>query len=333
MNCLILGAGAWGTAMALHLHRCGHAVTLAPRRLQQALELASSRQNNEYLPGFLLPHSIQIGSELTPLLMEAEILFFATPAKALRQTAEAVASQRRSAWQLRYTIALCKGVEAATHKLPCEVLDSVFPDLINGALSGPTFAQEVASEKPTAVVLAIQANVAEELQSVLSNAALRAYWTEDRTGVELGGALKNVYAIGAGICDGLGLGANAKAAYVTRVMQEMVTLGVALGGLRETFFGLSGFGDLVATCHGPLSRNRSLGYELAKGSSVESILAARNTVTEGVAASEHLVKWCDEKSIEAPILTEIHAVLKGLKLPAEALQSLMTRSLKPETVR
>jgi glycerol-3-phosphate dehydrogenase (NAD(P)+) len=331
MNCLVLGAGAWGTAMALHLHRCGHAVTLAPRRLEHALTLASARENSDYLPGYALPHSIQIGSELTPLLMEAEALFFATPAKALRETAEAVAAQRAEAWQLRYTIALCKGVEAGTHKLPCEVLDSVFPDLINGALSGPTFAHEVAAEKPTAVVLAMNADAAPEFQAAVSNAAMRAYWTEDRTGVELGATLKNIYAIGAGMCDGLDLGANAKAAYITRVLQEMVTVGIALGGQRETFFGLSGFGDLVATCHGPLSRNRTLGFELAKGSSVTSVLSARKSVTEGVTACGHLAAWCQERGLEAPILFEIHAVLEGQKEPAEALRSLMTRSLKPET--
>ena len=333
MNCLILGAGAWGTAMALHLHRCGHAVTLAPRRLDQALELASARENKDYLPGFSLPHSIQIGSELAPLLMEAEALFFATPAKALRQTAEAVAAQRSAAWQLRYTIALCKGVEQGSHKLPCEVLDDVFPDLINGVLSGPTFAHEVAGENPTAVVLAMQAEAAAGFQSAVSNGSMRAYWTEDRKGVELGATLKNIYAIGAGICDGLDLGANAKAAYITRVLQEMVTVGVALGGQRETFFGLSGFGDLVATCHGPESRNRTLGFELAKGSSVEAVLASRKSVTEGVTACEHLAEWCRERELEAPILFEIQAVLAGQKEPAEALRSLMTRSLKPETAK
>jgi len=331
MNCLVLGAGAWGTAMALHLHRCGHAVTLAPRRLEQALALASSRENSDYLPGFKLPHSIQIGSEIAPLLMEAEALFFATPAKALRQLAESVAAQREAAWQLRYTIALCKGVEAETHKLPCEVLDEVFPDLINGVLSGPTFAHEVAAQKPTAVVLAMAAESAPEFQAAVSNQSMRAYWTADRVGVELGATLKNIYAIGAGICDGLDLGANAKAAYITRVLQEMITVGVALGGQAETFYGLSGFGDLVATCHGPRSRNRTLGLELAKGQSVDAVLSGRNTVTEGVAACRHLAAWCRERSVSAPILTEIHAVLAGDKQPAEALQSLMTRSLKAET--
>ena len=330
MNCLVLGAGAWGTAMALHLHQCGHAVTLAPRRIEHALDLASSRENKDYLPGYALPQSIQIGSELAPLLMEAEVLFLAAPSKALRSLCENIAQEKSSAWQLRTALTLCKGVEEKTFKLPSEIVQETLPDLNVGCISGPTFASEVADGKPTAVALAVSSD-GEALQIALSSDSFRAYLTDDVKGVELGATLKNVYAIAAGLCDGLELGHNAKAALITRSLQEMVKVGGALGGRQETFFGLSGFGDLVATCTGPGSRNRTFGEAIAKGESAESVLKSRRTVTEGVNACCFLADLCQDRKIDAPILQSIQKIIREGLDPCKALTALMRRELKTES--
>lgn len=332
MNCCILGAGAWGTAMALHLDRCGHSVTLVPRRMEQALEIASSRENVDYLPGFKLPNRIQIGSEIGPVLMEAEVVFFACPSKAIRELAGKVRPHLEAARQLKLCLVMCKGLELDTFKAPAEILEESLPGLHCGVLSGPTYAGEVAAGQPTAVVLALPAALeeAKSYQEAFSNTTLRCYLSRDVRGTELGGTLKNIYAIGAGMCDGLQLGDNAKAAYLTRSLNEFLKLGTALGGQPETFYGLSGFGDLIATCSGEWSRNRSFGQKVGEGEKPESIIEQQKTVVEGYRATECLKRYCAQQSIDAPILDKIHAVLyEGLK-PEEGIQALMTRDLKPE---
>jgi len=332
MNCCILGAGAWGTAMALHLDRCGHAVTLVPRRMEHALEIASSRENRDYLPGHPLPHTIQIGCEVGPVLMEAEVVFLACPSKALRELCESVKAHVDAAWRLKLFIVMCKGLELETFKAPSEIVNEIFPNLACGVLSGPTFAGEVAEGKPTAVVFAVEPDFAEaeRYQEAISNASLRAYLSNDVKGTELGGTLKNIYAIAAGLCDGLQLGDNAKAALLTRGLSEMVRLGQLLGGRKETFYGLSGFGDLVATCSGDWSRNRTFGERVGKGERPEAIIAGQKTVVEGYRATECLKRLCMEKEVDAPILSQIHAILYEAKEPLAALQSLMNRELKSE---
>ena len=205
MNCCILGAGAWGTAMALHLDRCGHSVTLVPRRMEHALEIASSRENRDYLAGYKLPHSIQIGCEVGPVLMEAEVIFLACPSKALRALCQSIQPHLASAWQLKLCLIMCKGLELESLKTPAEIVAEELPSLACGVLSGPTFAGEVAAGKPTAVVLALGSDCsqAERYQTAFSNSGLRAYLSDDVRGTELGGTLKNIYAIGSGLCDGL----------------------------------------------------------------------------------------------------------------------------------
>ena len=332
MNCCILGAGAWGTAMALHLDRCGHAVTLVPRRIEHALSLASTRENTDYLPGYRLPHTIQIGCELGPVLMEAEVVFLACPSKALRDLCERVRSHLADAWQLKLFIVMCKGLELDSFKTPSEIVNEIFPDVACGALSGPTFAGEVAAGKPTAVTLAVDADFAdaEVCQEAFSNASLRAYLSHDVRGTELGGTLKNVYAIASGMCDGLQLGDNAKAALLTRSLNEMVQLGQLLGGQKETFYGLSGFGDLVATCSGSWSRNRTFGERVGQGETPESIVSGQKAVVEGYRATDCMKRLCQERAVDAPILSQIHAILYDGKEPLQALQALMSRGLKSE---
>ena len=332
MNCCILGAGAWGTAMALHLDRCGHSVTLVPRRMGHALEIASSRENRDYLAGYQLPHSIQIGCEVRPVLMEAEVIFLACPSKALRALCQSIQPHLPSAWQLKLSLIMCKGLELESLKTPAEIVAQELPDLACGVLSGPTFAGEVAAAKPTAVVLAMDSDCpqAERYQQAFSNAALRTYLSDDIRGTELGGTLKNIYAIGSGLCEGLQLGDNAKAALLTRSLNEMVRLGTRLGGQKETFFGLSGFGDLVATCSGAWSRNRTFGERIGQGETPQQIIDSQKSVVEGYRAVECLHQLCATKKLEAPILSVIHSILYQALEPKAAMAQLMTRDLKTE---
>lgn len=332
MNICILGAGSWGTAMALHMDRCGHSVALVPRRIEQALEIASSRENVDYLPGHLLPHSIQIGHELAPVLMEAEVVILACPSKGLRDLCLQVAENIKPARQLKLLLSLCKGLELTTFKTPSEIINEVLPEIFCGALSGPSYAVEVAQGQPTAVTLALSADLpdAVQYQTAFSNKNVRAYLSNDVKGTELGGSLKNIYAIAAGLCDGQNLGDNAKAALLTRCMKEMVVLGESLGGQANTFYGLSGFGDLVATCNGEWSRNRSFGQRVGQGESPQEIIESQKSVVEGYRAARCLSEFCEQNSLDAPILEQIFAICYEGKDPQLALQNLMKRELRSE---
>ena len=334
MNFCILGAGSWGTAMAVHLIKLGHGVTLAPRRMEQALSMASSRENTDYLPGVSLNKNLQIGCETRPLVMEADVLLFACPSKALRETCRRVALYRKDALNARAFLALCKGLEPETFLLPHEVLsEELGQNTSVGYLSGPTYARDVAMGKPAAVVIATtgDASLQTQIQTALSSDSLRAYGSDDVRGVGLGSCLKNVYAIAVGISDGLNLGDNARAALLTRSLHEMVSLGQALGGRPETFYGLSGFGDLVATCTGDWSRNRNLGLSIGRGKQAATVISEQRSVVEGFAATDCFHSLCKAKDLEAPILSEIKAILHEGKSPPEALNSLMNRELKRES--
>jgi glycerol-3-phosphate dehydrogenase (NAD(P)+) len=333
MNIVVVGAGAWGTALALHLSRLGHTVTLAPRRFEQALALASTRENTDYLPGFKLPQSVQIGHELAPVLMEAELILLACPSQALRETCVRVRDGLALSTQLKLVVSLSKGLELGTHLRPTEVMAAVLPGRAVGSLTGPTNAAEVAAGKPSAMVLAasgVDDALIAKVQAALSGPTLRVYRGDDVAGVEFGGCLKNVYAIAAGCCDGLRLGDNAKAALLTRALAEMVRVGAALGARPETFYGLGGFGDLVATCTGAWSRNRTFGQHLGEGKKASELIAASKGVVEGYRTTQSFLELVRKRGIEAPILTEIHAILYAGKPPAEALAALMGRELKRE---
>lgn len=333
MNIVVVGAGAWGTAFALHLSRLGHTVTLAPRRFEHALSLASTRENADYLPGHKLPQSVQIAHELLPVLMEAEVVLLACPSQALRETCERVGANRALATQLRLVVSLAKGLELGTHLRPTEVMAATLPGLAVGSLSGPTNAGEVAAGKPAAMVLAAEGcddAFLAEVQTALSGPTLRVYRGDDVAGVEFGGCLKNVYAIAAGCVDGLGLGDNAKAALLTRALAEMVRVGVSLGAKAETFYGLGGFGDLVATCTGGWSRNRTFGQSIGEGKSAAELIAGSRSVVEGYRTTQSFYELVSERGIDAPILAETQAILYAGKPPAEALAALMGRELKRE---
>lgn len=332
MKFCVVGAGAWGTAFAVHLARVGQTVALVPRRASHATELCAARENTDYLSGIALPTAIGVTADLAVALTGSDVVLMACPAQALRETSLRLQAALGTAPSVRLVASLAKGLERESHARPSEVLSAVLPGMTVGSLTGPTNAREVARGLPAAMVLAAQRpdSIVAEVQAAISGASLRLYTSEDLAGVEFGGCLKNIYAIAAGCCDGLHLGDNAKAALLTRALAEMVRVGVALGARAETFYGLSGFGDLVATCHGAWSRNREFGEKLGEGVSVEDLIEHRRTVVEGYRTTESFHELCRSRGIDAPIMAEIYQVLFSAKPPAEALPALMLRELKKE---
>lgn len=333
MNFVVIGAGAWGTAFAVHLVRVGRRVTLVPRRAEQAAALTASSENAEYLPGIVLPPELGVTADLVRALVDAEVVLLGCPSQALRETCERLKAALPAERRLRFVISLAKGLELGTHLRPAQIMAEVLPDLLVGSITGPTNAREVALGLPAAMVLAASCDSpwVAETQAALSGATLRVYTSTDLAGIEYGGCLKNIYAIAAGCSDGLKLGDNTKAALLTRALTEMVRVGTALGANPPTFYGLSGFGDLVATCHGGWSRNREFGERIGEGAQAAELIAQRRTVVEGYKTTAAFAGLCAERGIEAPILREVHAILYEGKAPARALMALMTRELKSES--
>ena len=332
MNFCVFGAGAWGTAIALHLIQQGHSATLVPRRMDMALELASSRENSDYLPGFELPLNLQIGFEVKPVLMEADVAILACPSIGLRTLCTSISENLVTSPSLKMVVTLCKGLEEDSFLRPGEVVVDTLPGIPHAVLSGPTNSEEVAAGKPTAVTLGASGDneFIGDLQAALSGGTLRVYTSKDKKGVELGGCLKNIYAIAAGCVDGLQFGDNSKAALLTRSLKEMIRLGVTLGAEQKTFFGLSGFGDLVATCNGSWSRNRTLGEQLGEGKSFEELMNNRKTIVEGVTATKVFHELCHKNGTEVPILNQVYSILYERMDPRKALAALMFRDLKEE---
>ncbi|MCX7891012.1 MAG: NAD(P)-dependent glycerol-3-phosphate dehydrogenase [Burkholderiales bacterium] len=325
MKIAVLGAGAWGTALAVAF-AARHAVALWARDAGKARALARTREN-PYLPGVRLPSAIDVGEDLAAALAGADLALVATPTAALRETATAVAALARVpvAWA-------CKGFEAGSAKLPHEVVAEVLgAGAPCGALSGPSFAIEVARGLPTAVTFAAHdAAFARATALALHQSTFRVYFTTDLVGVEVGGAVKNVMAIATGICDGLGLGLNARAALVTRGLAEITRLGVALGGRTETFMGLAGVGDLILTATGDLSRNRSVGIALGKGQALDAILADLGHVAEGVHTAREVERLAGARGIDMPITAAVCDVLfRGVRA-RDAVQELLAREPRGE---
>jgi glycerol-3-phosphate dehydrogenase (NAD(P)+) len=329
MRLLVLGAGAWGTALALNA-AARHDVVLWARDGAQARDMQARRENARYLPGFALPASLQVASgDVMPLAEGRDLLVIATPMAGLRGMLDALGAARAPvAW-------LCKGFEArdeAPGLLGHEIQQQVAPRLAAGVLTGPSFAQEVARAQPTALVAAsAHPEVRQAMVDAFHGPNLRVYANDDVAGAEVGGAVKNVLAIATGLCDGLALGLNARAALVTRGLAEMTRLGIALGGRAETFMGLSGLGDLVLTATGDLSRNRRVGLLLAQGQSLEQVLASLGHVAEGVYCARTVVERARRLGVEMPIAQAVTAVLQGDLQPREAVRLLMQREPAPES--
>jgi len=333
MKFCVVGAGAWGTAFAVHLARLGRRVVLVPRRVEQAAALLATRENKDYLAGIALPAELAITADLAAALERATVVLLACPSQALRETTARVQAARGSASGLKLVMSLAKGLEVGSYLRPTQVIAAVQSDVPVSAITGPTNAGEVARGLPAAMVLGAARGteaLLEEIQAAISGPTLRVYTSDDLAGVEYGGCLKNIYAIAAGCAVGLGLGDNANAALLTRALAEMVRVGSALGARPETFYGLSGFGDLVATCHGEWSRNREFGQRIGEGQSAAALIAHRKTVVEGYRTTESFHGLCVERKIDAPILRETYAILFEGKAPALALNTLMTRGLKRE---
>lgn len=330
MRITVLAAGAWGTALAIAF-AARHEVTLWTRDAAVAADLLDHRENIRFLPGFRVPASIAVTTDFAAALRGADLLVLATPIAGLRSTAEAV----RQLGANTPIVWVCKGFEAGTGLLPHQVVKSVLEGsgAVYGALSGPSFAEEVAAGRPTAVALAANAPAfARRMARELHNGYLRVYANDDLVGVEVGGAIKNVLAIATGVCDGLGLGLNARAALITRGLAEIARLGLALGARRDTFMGLAGMGDLILTCTGDLSRNRRVGLGLAQNKSLAQILDELGHVAEGVYTAREVDRLARRLEIDMPISTAVAAVLEGRMSAAQAVEGLMARDPKEEVV-
>lgn len=328
-NLSILGAGSWGTALSIVLGPRFERVRLWARDEGLADRVGESRENDEYLPGFRLPDNVHVTDNLDEALESAEIVLLVTPSQHLRTVfRKAIPNLDPS----MLFVSATKGIETTTLARMSEVVRSEcpFPARI-ATLSGPTFAREIAKGEPAAVVIASpDHDLSSRIQSAFSGPTLRLYTNSDQTGVELGGALKNIIAIGAGICQGLGLGNNTIAALITRGLAEITRLAVAAGAEAKTLSGLAGLGDLVLTCTGDLSRNRRLGMELGKGRGLREILASTNMVAEGVETTYAAVDLASAYRVEMPITSQMYAVLREGKPPGEGIRDLMDRSLKSE---
>ncbi|MCH6258893.1 NAD(P)H-dependent glycerol-3-phosphate dehydrogenase [Puniceicoccaceae bacterium K14] len=332
LSITIIGAGAWSTAMALHLARLDHKVILLPRRKEQAEKLLAEDENKDYLPGYPFNGRLEIACSDREAIEGADVVFMGAPSYAVREWGMRIRDIVTDMVSPPLFVSLAKGLELSSGKTPCELMEETLPGCPVGCLSGPTFASEVAAGRPTAMTLAVQGNdeLASKLQEAASGPNLRLYLSKDLKGVEMGGCLKNVYAISAGCCQGLGLGDNALAALLTRAMAEMPRVGIELGAEKETFLGLSGFGDLMATCHGDWSRNRTFGEEVARGGKASDIISAQKTAVEGYRTAKAFYDQCVEKEIDAPILGEVYRILYEDKPPSRALEDLMNRDLRHE---
>jgi glycerol-3-phosphate dehydrogenase (NAD(P)+) len=331
MRCAVVGAGAWGTALADLLARNGHDVRLWAYEPDVVESINKKRENVRFLRGHLLSPSVESVGDIARAVDGAELVMLATPSHVLRRIVKSAAGSLPRGAAL---VVATKGIEKETLCLMTEVAEQEVPGATVVALSGPSFAAEVVSRQPTAVVAASKRDEAAGIaQRALSSAYFRVYTHSDVIGVELGGALKNVMALATGIAEGLGLGFNARAALVTRGLAEMTRLGSALGAQHSTFAGLAGLGDLVLTCTGSLSRNRAVGVELGKGRTLEEILSDRETVAEGVVTAQSARELAAREGVEMPIVDTVNRVLFEGQPARSAIAALMTRELRAEVDR
>lgn len=331
MNATVIGGGTWGTAFALHLGRLNIKTKLWIREEDVYEETRLCKENKAFLPGFVFPPTVSFFHEIEESVVSSTIVFIVVPSKFCRGVYERLAPHLSSS---HIVVSLTKGIEEGSLKRMSEVMEEVFSPFFKprlAVLSGPSFAREVAEKHPTAVVLASKdQSLARKIQHLISCLTFRTYTSEDITGVELAGAVKNVIAIAAGISDSLQFGSNSVAALVTRGIAEMARLGLRLGARMETFAGLAGIGDLVLTCTGKLSRNHHVGYELGQGKSLDEIVPAMKMVAEGITTTLSVHQLAKREKVEMPICEQIYQVLYKKKSPGIALQDLMSRKLKSE---
>ncbi len=327
----VLGAGSWGTALAVWLAGRGVPVTLWGHDPGHVRRLREERVNARYLPGVELPPGVSPVENLADAA-GAGLTIFVTPSHALRRVAGEFAAAAPSPTDRPLLLSCTKGIEFGSGRRMSEILAECLPGSEVAVLSGPSHAEEVGRNRPTAVVLgAARPDAATRLQCLFNAGALRAYTSDDVTGIELGGALKNIFAIAAGVSDGLGFGDNAKAALVTRSLAELVRLGVRMGGRRETFHGLSGIGDLMVTCFSRHSRNRLVGERLGRGERLAEVVGSMSMVAEGVPTTRSAFACARGNGTPTPVIDQVYAVLYEDLPPAEALRSLFLRDPRPES--
>ena len=325
MKVTVLGAGAWGTALAAQLHRSGHAVTIWGHNAAHLDAIRITGRNERHLPGIELPRDWTLQSDIAKAIAGAEVVVASIPSKAFRDVTRSLAEFSGT------IVSVTKGIEHYSGLTMCGVLAENAPRAKLAALSGPSLAQEVIRGIPTAIVAASDdVAVANAVQKLFHTPSLRVYTSNDLTGVELGGALKNVIAIAAGVCDGLGFGDNSKASLVTRGIVEMRRLGVACGAQSETFSGLSGIGDLMVTCFSKLSRNRGYGERVGRGEKPEAILASMTSVVEGSPTARSACELSRKFKLSTPIIDEVYAMLYEGKNIRKAVQDLTARESKAE---
>lgn len=332
-NIGVIGAGSWGTTLANLLAVKGLSVTLWCYEEDLAGRMQETGINDLYLPGVKLSPALGVTTELRAACEGKQLILFVSPSQVTRQVLiQALPNIDEDA----IVVSASKGIENDSLMLLSQVFEEVLPDSMHGRLgflSGPSFAREVSLEMPTAVVAAArEREIAEEIQAVFSTPKFRVYSHDDIVGVELGGAMKNVIALAAGVSDGLGFGYNTRAALITRGLVEMTRLGLRLGGRMETFSGLAGMGDLVLTCTGDLSRNRSVGIELGKGRKINEILSGMQMVAEGVKTTLSAYQLARKLNVEVPIIEQMYLILYQDKDPRQAVTDLMMRDLKSEVI-
>ncbi len=325
-NIMVVGGGAWGTALALTAMQAGTKTLLVARESAVVDSINAAHENTIFLPGIALPKNLPATDDHT-VVMRADAVLAVVPAQHLRATLEKIAIYIRPGVPL---VLCAKGIEQGSAMLLTEVLHAVVPHAEPAILSGPSFAHDVAIGLPTAVTIAARLDVAQRLQATLASGQFRPYASDDITGVALGGAAKNVYAIGCGVVDGLGLGESARAALLARSFAELTRLGEALGARAETLMGLSGLGDLVLTASSPSSRNFAFGQKLGRGEPLAQLRKPGTPLAEGVPTAPALIARARREGVELPIAETISAVLNGALAPAQALERLMRRPLRPE---
>ncbi len=331
MKISVIGAGSWGTTLALLLFSNNHDVTVWSFRDQDAENILTKRENTVFLPGIIIPNKIKITTDLGYAIQNSDLIVTAVPSQHLRSVLKQIS---HLSFKQSIIVNLAKGIEVGTLQTMSEVIAESLPDhptSMTAMLSGPSFADEVSRKIPTAVVAAsISSETAKLVQQVFKTSYFRVYTSDDVRGVEFGGALKNVIAVGAGLCDGAGYGDNTKAAIMTRGIVEIARLGTALGANQKTFSGLSGIGDLIATCMSKHSRNRYVGEEVGKGRKLQDVLSEMQMVAEGVATTNSACELARKVNVEVPIMQEVHNVLFSGKDPHDATLDLMMRDPKNE---
>lgn len=324
----VIGDGGWGTTLAIHLAAKKYPVTLWGAFPENVAQTAKTRENKKFLPGFKIPPQVKLTSDIDEAILFGDLILLSSPSEYLTDTLSKI---KNTSYKGKVFVSVVKGIHPKSFKRMSEIIQEHLPKIPLVVLSGPTIAGEVAQRIPTTAVAACKdKSLAVAVQKIFNSDTFRIYTNTDVVGVEFGGSVKNVIALACGICDGLKLGTNAKAAVLTRGLGEITRLGMALGAQRETFYGLTGLGDLVTTCFSPSSRNRTVGEALGQGKKIKDILGNMNAVAEGVVTAKAVYHLAQKKRIDMPIVTEVYKIVFENKPAARAMKDLMGRSLKSE---